>query len=1318
MTKLGKFAAACAAVLCAFGAVAGEDFSQYAHKAYITFSGYAGESTLTNFPALVRIAEEVGGFSYADCALANGGDVRFSLGNGIELPSECVKWDEEGTSEFWVRVPELTASTRIMMFWGNAGAGRRTQTWDVWDATYTNVQEMNETGCGMLDSTRNAIHGIASLATSGAVGVAGNARLFNASYAGLGSVARRPFPCQPITVETWFKIAAKPGGKRILIALHVNNGNDYNQGYQLALDANGKVCAYIYKDSGNASTTLSASSNPTLDEWHHAMTTHDVEGNFRLYVDGVLQGEKVDTLDYLNPGKQINCILGRCKWGVQTNYSGEMDELRFSSVARSADYAQAVYQNATANETFLTIEAAPSARTEVSVDSEPLEVGEGIRYLDGGVDVYADGVPVESVPGDARHVVTTHRWKKQYKVSVSSDEWGTVTPAGEFWSDAGTTVDVSAALKEPDDMAHAFYAWGGNCPTLEVFSASFKLPVDCPQTISAKFGTAFYVKTAADGGSDDNDGRTPATAFATPVKAIETIDANAAELCPAVVIMGDGTWTRPNIGSGGTTWLSVRNAVAIKSMHGYRKTGINCVQANTHSVAVELNHPGAYFEGVAVTNAACNNYDIYKCITVTKGHVAKCFAGKSRLAWSCSSMGIKEGWVKECVIGDNVCANQSYRSPAFYLIGGLVVDCVFTNNSVVGGAVQVGNYIDRTKFSGFDGGILRNCLFIGNKSAYTGTSADSLAAGGVYGALSTSLLDELTAATTIENCTFYGNTCKGKGGGVYAAANSAVLVVNCAFGANEAQEGPDLYGAGLGVYGTVARGVLSGNGNQSAEAEFADAPHGNYLPALSSVARDTGIPLVWHERPGATDFAGSNRVQGVAVDAGALELTPPDKEPIVVNAFADVTDGRETLTVGFTSAVKGIAAASYLWEFGDGETATTANPTHVYAAPGYYTVKLTVTDGVSGETGVFEKENLIKVTADTVYVAAKGASTPTPPYASKATAAASLSAAYALKPVKIILLEGAISQGSSTISPSWQIEIVGQGPDKTSMQGDVGITLNAAGSIIRDLTFNKVFNGESGGLNLSSDTVASNCVFTGSNGNQQLCCALNLNGGTAVDCVFRGIYHSFGAFSPVVNIKAGGSMIDRCVITNNTGKNSYNSGQIGLAVKVQGDYTPAPVIRNSLIANNRCQDGYSTSRGAGIYSAGKLLIENCTIAANTLAAGQGAGVYAAANGVELVNTIVWDNVTTNAADNFVVADGKTATVTASCTDSDPRFNLNWRKNRPYWSIRSGLPCKDTGVRLGWMTDGATDLIGNPRVVGAPDMGCYENQTGGMMLIVR
>ena len=144
--KIKKLVVATMTVAGAFGAFGGElDATKFTHKAFITFRGYDGASTLTNFPALVKIAEGIGGFSYADCAQAKGSDVRFSLGDGKELPSEVVTWNPSGTSEFWVRIPELTGLTRIMMFWGNVGAKLRPQDALPWSKDYKIVYGMNET---------------------------------------------------------------------------------------------------------------------------------------------------------------------------------------------------------------------------------------------------------------------------------------------------------------------------------------------------------------------------------------------------------------------------------------------------------------------------------------------------------------------------------------------------------------------------------------------------------------------------------------------------------------------------------------------------------------------------------------------------------------------------------------------------------------------------------------------------------------------------------------------------------------------------------------------------------------------------------------------------------------------------------------------------------------------------------------------------------------------------------------------------------------------------------------------------------------------
>ena len=107
-----------------------------------------------------------------------------------------------------------------------------------------------------------------------------------------------------------------------------------------------------------------------------------------------------------------------------------------------------------------------------------------------------------------------------------------------------------------------------------------------------------------------------------------------------------------------------------------------------------------------------------------------------------------------------------------------------------------------------------------------------------------------------------------------------------------------------------------------------------------------------------------------------------------------------------------------------------------------------------------------------------------------------------------------------------------------------------------------------------------------------------------------------------------------------------------------------------------------------------------------------------------------------AADDIFVSAGKSAILSHCCAAdvaglaseqvvvvnslaADPLFNLGKKANLPYWGILGNSPCKNAGKKLEWMTEGTTDLVGNPRVFGGkPDLGCYESLSGGLMLIVR
>lgn len=80
-------------------------------------------------------------------------------------------------------------------------------------------------------------------------------------------------------------------------------------------------------------------------------------------------------------------------------------------------------------------------------------------------------------------------------------------------------------------------------------------------------------------------------------------------------------------------------------------------------------------------------------------------------------------------------------------------------------------------------------------------------------------------------------------------------------------------------------------------------------------------------------------------EAGSLEdLTPPNA------GFSYTANDTNHLNYSFTN--ESGSATDFVWDFGDGNTSTDANPTHIYASEGEYTVTLTSTDklNVSDET--------------------------------------------------------------------------------------------------------------------------------------------------------------------------------------------------------------------------------------------------------------------------------------------------------------------------------------------------------------------------------
>ncbi|TRZ43495.1 malectin domain-containing carbohydrate-binding protein [Robertkochia solimangrovi] len=77
-----------------------------------------------------------------------------------------------------------------------------------------------------------------------------------------------------------------------------------------------------------------------------------------------------------------------------------------------------------------------------------------------------------------------------------------------------------------------------------------------------------------------------------------------------------------------------------------------------------------------------------------------------------------------------------------------------------------------------------------------------------------------------------------------------------------------------------------------------------------------------------------------------VTVTGQDNAPIAI-ASMDVETGNAPLQVQFTGSNSSddFSEVSYLWDFGDGSTATEADPVHTFTEPGNYTITLQVSDG-------------------------------------------------------------------------------------------------------------------------------------------------------------------------------------------------------------------------------------------------------------------------------------------------------------------------------------------------------------------------------------
>jgi hypothetical protein len=309
-----------------------------------------------DFPVLIS-----GTYSYL-ATVANGGEVQNANGYDIIFTSDAagtIKLDHEiesynpttGAVNLWVRITVLshTADTVIFMQYGNAAiAASQENRSGVWGSSYAAIYHFADGGNStLLDSSvnANALINSGTTAVPGQIGtaIAGS----SAGYAYSSATTNLPTGSNPRTIEAWFKFPNNPNAHVPMYA-YGNQGNGDAFGWEYTNDGNLRLDAYNVAQSFPWSFDTN---------WHHLVATlppgqNNITGAL-MYLDGVQQTANGATAGVLNTGSAFIGVNYNNWWSVHGNIV--LDEYRIATVARSADWITAEYNNQSSPSTFYAV---------------------------------------------------------------------------------------------------------------------------------------------------------------------------------------------------------------------------------------------------------------------------------------------------------------------------------------------------------------------------------------------------------------------------------------------------------------------------------------------------------------------------------------------------------------------------------------------------------------------------------------------------------------------------------------------------------------------------------------------------------------------------------------------------------------------------------------------------------------------------------------------------------------------------------------------------------------------------------------------------
>ena len=285
----------------------------------------------SDVPVLIRLS--LGNFQYFNDAKPDGSDFRFiAADDKTPLKFHIERFDAQTQIALvWVRVPRLTggaATDKVFLYYGNKSATSAADPAGTYDTNLALVYHFGAAKGTPQDSTAYKSEPSAFDAEVNQASIIGA----GAKFAGAQTVvipangAIHLAAGKGFTVSAWVKFEAAESNAYIAQLA--------DQGKELVLGINGSQ-AFARYTAGDAPVSVTQNGQLTAGEWHHlAMIIGD--GHLSLLVDGA-DGGRADA-----QSQDIGGALTIGGSAAKGNfYTGELDELEVSNIARSADWLEA-----------------------------------------------------------------------------------------------------------------------------------------------------------------------------------------------------------------------------------------------------------------------------------------------------------------------------------------------------------------------------------------------------------------------------------------------------------------------------------------------------------------------------------------------------------------------------------------------------------------------------------------------------------------------------------------------------------------------------------------------------------------------------------------------------------------------------------------------------------------------------------------------------------------------------------------------------------------------------------------------------------------